>query len=596
MDPYWWHPWMVALMIATAVVLLVRGRAPDMALMGALVMLVLFGVIDPGDAVSGFGNEGLLSVAALFMVAAGLQNTGTIRVLAGIVLRPSRSLRALLANLCVTTAGVSAFVNNTPLVAILTPATIEFAKRERLSPSRLLLPMCFATTLGGTLTLIGTSTNLVVAGLVEADTKAATAGLAPIGFFDFTLIGLIVAAIGIAYLVLAAPVLLPERVGVLEPSADTRQYTARLAVASAGAIDGKTIAAAGLRRLAGLFLVEIERGGESIAAPGPDQVLRGGDHLVFAGAVEEVAALRSIPGLTAIDDGGAPAVRRGTRLVEAVVSSSFPGLNQSIREFGFRARYDAAVIAVARDGKRVAGRIGDIVLETGDTLLVETNNAFLARNRTSRDFYLVSGVAGGESRPERAGIALVITLAMIGAATATGNMLGPALVAAIAMVLTGCLRASDARASIDLSILLVIGAGIGLSKAVESTGLGATIGGFIVGMGGGSIIASLIWVYIATALLTNFISNAAAAAIVYPLAIGTALQAHTDPTPFVYAVLFAASAAFATPIGYQTNLMVYGPGGYRFTDFLKFGLPLNAIVFVTTIAALVWKFGLAGSV
>lgn len=595
MEPLWWHPWLVAVMIAAAVGLLVRGRAPDMALLGALVALVLFGVIDAGDAVSGFGNEGLLTVAALFIVAQGLQNTGTIRVLAGFVLRPSASLRALLANLCITTAGVSAFVNNTPLVAILTPASIDFAKRQRISPSRLLLPLCFATTLGGTLTLIGTSTNLVVAGLVEADSKAGAAGLKPIGFFDFTTIGIVVAVAGIAYLILASPILIPERVGVLEPSADARQYTARLTVTSGGAIDGKSIAAAGLRRLSGLFLVEIERDGESIAAPSPDQILRGGDHLVFAGAVEEVAALRSIHGLAAIEDNGAPVSRRGTRLVEAVVSNSFPGLNQSIRDFGFRARYDAAVIAVARDGKRVAGRIGDIVLETGDTLLIETNDAFLARNRASRDFYLVSGISGGESRPERAGIALIITLLMIATATATGNMLAPALVAAIAMVLTGCLRASDARSSIDLSILLVIGAGIGISKAVESTGLGASVGSFIVGMGGGSIIASLIWVYIATAVLTNLISNAAAAAIVYPLAIGTALQASTDPTPFVYAVLFAASAAFATPFAYQTNLMVYGPGGYRFSDFLRFGLPLNVIAFVVTIAALAWKFNLGAA-
>ena len=595
MESLWWHPWLVAVMIATAVGLLVRGRAPDMALLGALVMLVLFGVIDAGDAVAGFGNEGLLTVAALFIVAQGLQNTGTIRVLAGFVLRPSASMRAMIANLCVTSAGVSAFLNNTPLVAILTPASIEFAKRQRLSPSRLLLPLCFATTLGGTLTLIGTSTNLVVAGLVEADTKAGTAGLKPIGFFDFTTIGIVVAVAGIAYLIIAAPLLIPERVGVLEPSADARQYTARLTVSTGGAIDGKSITAAGLRRLSGLFLVEIERGGESIAAPGPDQVLHGGDHLVFAGAVEEVAALRSISGLTALEDNGAPVARRGTRLVEAVVSNSFPGLNQSIRDFGFRARYDAAVIAVARDGKRVAGRIGDIVLETGDTLLIETNDAFLERNRASRDFYLVSGISGGESRPERAGIALIITILMIAAATATGNMLAPALVAAIAMVLTGCLRASDARSSIDLSILLVIGAGIGLSKAVESTGLGSTIGGFIVGMGDGSVIASLVWVYIATALLTNLISNAAAAAIVYPLAIGTALQANADPTPFVYAVLFAASAAFATPFAYQTNLMVYGPGGYRFSDFLRFGLPLNVIALFVTIAALVWKFNLGAA-
>ena len=195
-------------------------------------------------------------------------------------------------------------------------------------------------------------------------------------------------------------------------------------------------------------------------------------------------------------------------------------------------------------------------------------------------------------RPQRAAIALAILVAMIGAATYSGNMLAPALAAAVAMVALGCLRAADARASIDLSILLVIGAGLGLSKAVDSSGLGASIGHFIVGLGAGSVLASLAAVYLVTALLKQFIPNAAAAAIAFPLALATAMQAHANPMPFVFAVLFASSAAFTTPIGYQTNLMIYGPGGYRFSDFVRFGLPLNIIAFVTTITLLAWQYGL----
>jgi di/tricarboxylate transporter len=595
MAPLWWHSWMVAGVLAGAVALMIRGRAPDMVLIAGVVALVVAGVIDARDAALGFGNEGLVSVAALFIVAGGMQNTGMIRWVAAVVLRGGGSLRSVLANLCATSALVSSVINNTPLVAVLTPAALDFARRERISPSKLLMPMCFAVTLGGTLTLIGTSSNLVVAGLVEADAKVAGSGIVPIGFFDFTVIGIIVAAVGLAFLILAAPTLLPDRVPVLQPTSDARQYTARLAVVAGGSIDGKSIAEAGLRRLQGLFLVEIERGDDSISAPAPSQRLRGGDHLVFAGAVDEIVALRRVAGLSAVDEAGSASVHRGRSLVEAVVSNSFPGVNQSIREFGFRARYDAAVIAVARNGERLAGRIGDIVLRAGDTLLIETDAGFLERNRRSQDFYLVSGVQGGEVRPERAGIALVIVVAMIAAATATGNMLGPALAAAIAMVATGCLRASDARSSIDLSILLVIGAGLGLSEAVERSGLGMSVGQFVVGLGSGSVIASLAAVYLATALITNFISNAATAAIVYPLAVGTAVQAHADPMPFVFAVLFASSAAFSTPIGYQTNLMVYGPGGYRFSDFVRFGLPLNALLFVVTVAALAWRHGLVAA-
>lgn len=596
MDPVLWQPWLVGAVLVTAVILMVRGRAPDIALLCGLVVVMLAGVIDAGTAIRGFGNEGLLTVAALFVVAAGMQNTGTIRWLASLLLRSGSGIRSTLANLCIPTAFVSAFLNNTPIVAVLTPATIDFAKRQRYSPSKLLMPLCFATTLGGTLTLIGTSTNLVVAGLVESAINTAAPdklnGLHTIGFFEITRIGLPLAIIGVAYLIFAAPKFLPQRIPVIEPLSDPRQYTARLEVAAGGPLDGRTIAEAKLRRLDGLFLVEIQRTGDFISAPSPDQRLRGNDTLVFAGAVEQIVALRSTPGLNPDGEKKTSTNSRGRSMIEAVVSNSFPGLNRSIREFGFRARYDAAVIAVARNGERVNGRIGDIILQVGDTLLLEANESFLARNRSSRDFFLVSGLPSSDLRPQRAILALSILIAMIGAATYSGNMLAPALAAAVAMVVCGCLRAADARASIDISILLVIGAGLGLSNAVEASGLGASLGQFILGLGAGSILASLAAVYLVTVILTNLISNAAAAAIVFPLALATATQAHTDPMPFVLAVLFAASAAFATPIGYQTNLMIYGPGGYRFSDFVRFGLPLNIIAFIITISLLAWQYGL----
>lgn len=596
MDPVLWHPWLVGAVLVTAVILMVRGRAPDIALLCGLVVVMLAGVIDAGTAIRGFGNEGLLTVAALFVVAAGMQNTGTIRWLASLLLRSGSGIRSTLANLCIPTAFVSAFLNNTPIVAVLTPATIDFAKRQRYSPSKLLMPLCFATTLGGTLTLIGTSTNLVVAGLVESAVNTAAPdklnGLHAIGFFEITRIGLPLAIIGVAYLIFAAPKFLPQRIPVIEPLSDPRQYTARLEVAAGGPLDGRTIAEAKLRRLDGLFLVEIQRTGDSISAPGPDQRLRGNDTLVFAGAVEQIVALCSTPGLKPDGEKKTSTNSRSRLMIEAVISNSFPGLKRSIREFGFRARYDAAVIAVARNGERVTGRIGDIILQVGDTLLLEANESFLARNRSSRDFFLVSGLPSSDLRPQRAILALSILIAMIGAATYSGNMLAPALAAAVAMVVCGCLRAADARASIDISILLVIGAGLGLSNAVEASGLGASLGQFILGLGAGSVLASLAAVYLVTVILTSLISNAAAAAIVFPLALATATQAHTDPMPFVLAVLFAASAAFATPIGYQTNLMIYGPGGYRFSDFVRFGLPLNIIAFIITISLLAWQYGL----
>ncbi len=592
MDALLWHPWLVATVIVVAVALMVRGRAPDFCMLGALIVLVVAGVIDASTAVRGFGNEGLLSVAALFVVAGGLQNTGTIGWISAFVFRRGSSIRTTLAQSCFSLAGISAFLNNTPIVAVVTPTAIDFAKRERLSPSKLLMPLCFAVTLGGTITLIGTSTNLVVAGLVESSIGVASPGLRSISFFEVTWVGVPLAILGVIYLIFAANRLIPERVPVITPRADPRQYTARLTVAAGGPMDGRTIAAAGLRRLDGLFLVEIDRAGEAIAAPAPDQILRGDDQLIFAGDVDNMLALRAMPGLLPESGTTTPASSRGRTMVEAVVSNSFPGLGQTIRAFRFRSRYDAAVIAVARNGQRVQGRIGDIELEIGDTVLIETGAGFLPRNRTSRDFFLMSEYAGQDLRPSRAPWAIAILVLMVVAATVTGSMLAPALAASVAMVLTGCVRVSDARSSIELPILIVIAAGLGLSSAVTSSGLGTTLGAFVVNLATGSPIAMVATIYLATAILTNFVTNSAAAAVIFPLALATAAQANCNPMPFMMAVLFGASAAFSTPIGYQTNLMIYGPGGYRFSDFMRFGLPLNIIAFIVTIVGLALQYEL----
>lgn len=579
------------MVVVTSIVMMVRGRAPDLTLFAAVVVLIVCGVISPASAVSGFGNEGLISVAALCIVGAGLQNTGAIRFIAAVVERPGISLRGALLRICAPISAASAFLNNTPLVAVMTPTLIEIGKRQKVSPSKLLMPMCFATTLGGTLTIIGTSTNLVVLGLVDAAAPTNPA-LRTIGFFELAWIGLPLALVGVCYLLLAAPLLIPDRVPVIEPLTDPREYTARLGVARGGPLEGRTIAEAGLRRLEGLFVVAIERSDESIAAPGPSHTLRGGDFLVFAGAVEQIVHLRSVAGLVSEIEAKEPALRRGRRMLEAVVSNSFPGIGQSIRGFGFRSRYDAAVIAVARNGQRISGRIGDIVLQSGDTLLLETGEHFLAQHRNSRDFFLISPLATQARRPHRAGIAAGILLLMIVAATVTGSMLAPALAAAIAMVVTGCLRGSDARSAIDIPIVIVIGSGLALSQAVSSSGLGQMLGKLIVEIGAGSPLASLACVYLGTALLTAFVSNAAAAAIMFPLALGTAAHSQSDPMAFVFAVMFAASAVFSTPVGYQTNLMVYGPGGYRFSDFVRFGLPLNLLAFLVTMIGLAWQFNL----
>ncbi|MBL9147765.1 MAG: SLC13 family permease [Phycisphaerae bacterium] len=586
-------PWVVAATVCLVVVAIVLGVGADVAMLAGLIVLAILGLVNASQAVSGFANEGMLTVATLYVVVAGLQSTGAISRLTGPLLRNVRTERGALMRLCIPIAAISAFLNNTPIVAVMIPVVTDWAKRTRIPVSRLLMPLSYATILGGTVTLIGTSTNLVVLGLIQSQMKAAEVpGLRPIGFFDLTYVGVPLALIGVAYIIIATPKLLPIRTPVLDVDDDARRYTARVRVIPNGPFDGKSIEAAGLRNLQGLFVAEIERGDDTLSAPAPETVLRGGDVIVFAGVLETVRDLLTTRGLASAESDPEPDQRAHT-LTEAVVGTSFPGLGQTIRDFGFRGRYDAVILAVARDGKRVQGRIGDVIPEPGDTLLIQADPEFAKRWRDSRDFFLVGRVDGSASvSHERAWIAVGILVVMVAAATWNGNMLGAAAVAAGLMLLTRCVSATQARNSIDLSTLLTIAASIGISRAVETTGLGKFVGEGLVRLAQGHAVGSIAAIYVATMIFTAVVSNSAAAAIMFPIALGAAAQIGGDPMPYVLAILFAASADFATPIGYQTNLMVYGPGGYRFSDYLRLGIPLNLLALIVTTVMLSLSFRL----
>ncbi|MBL9141644.1 MAG: SLC13 family permease, partial [Phycisphaerae bacterium] len=377
-----WHAWLTAATIVAVACALVAGAAADLSMLIGLVVLLAAGVLTTTQAASGFANEALLTVAALYIVAAGLQSTGAVRWVAGALLSPAANSRVALVRLCPPIAAISAFLNSTPLVAIMIPVVQEWARKSRIPVSKLMIPLSYAAILGGTITIIGTSTNLVVVGLVQgvlASPGHGVEGLRQIGFFELAPVGLPLAAVGLAYIIVMGPRWLPSRGPALSANEeDARRYTVSATVAPGEALDGRTIQQAGLRHMVGLFVVEIVRGQESIPAPPPTQVLRGGDLVVFAGVVESVAELRLVRGLQLRDAGAsadAPAAgaERGNRLIEAVVSNTFPGIGSTIRDFGFRRRYDAAVVAVARNGERVLGRIGDVSLEPGDTLLLDAD-------------------------------------------------------------------------------------------------------------------------------------------------------------------------------------------------------------------------------
>jgi di/tricarboxylate transporter len=550
----------------------------------------------PTDALAGFANEGVITVGVLFVVAAGIRETGGMSWIASRVLGRPRSVSGAQVRMALPVALMSSVMNNTPLVAMMLPVISDWGKRLRISPSRLMMPLSFAAILGGLCTLIGTSTNVVVNGLLIAHQQSTDQPAVGMGMFDITYVGLPCAVAGIAYIALVSRWLLKDRTPAVSVEGDPREYTLEMLVEAGGPIANRTIEEAGLRQLPGAYLMEIEREGEVIPMVGPQQRLEAGDQLVFVGVVDSIVELQKIRGLRPATDQlfklNAPRANRC--LIEAVVSDSCRLVGQTIRDGRFRSVYNAVVIAVGRNGKRLRQKIGDIVLEPGDTLLIEAHPSFADNHRNSRDFYLVSAVA--ESAPlrhERAWIALIILAAMVAlAATEVLSMLNAALLAAGAMVLTRCVTGPIARRSIDWQVLLVIGAALGLGKALESTGAAKSIADELLHWGGGSPMLALIVVYGLTMVFTEIMSNNAAAALMFPIATATSATLGVSPMPFIIAIMIAASCGFATPIGYQTNLMVYGPGGYRFSDFIRFGGLLNLIMWLVTmlVTPIVWRF------
>ncbi len=585
-----WAAWLTLGVVATMVAtLILTNLATDAVFLSAVTVLLVTGVITPKEAFSGFGNEGLITVGVLCVVAAALEETGGIHWLVQNVLRRPRSLRHALWRTMAPTAIFSAFLNNTPLVAMMIPAISTWAKKFQLSPSKLLLPMNYATTLGGTCSLIGTSTNLVVASMLIGE------GI-HLSLFSISPVGIPVAFAGVLFLLIFGDRLLVDRRPAMSQLADPREYSVEMLVETVGPLVGQTIEQAGLRHLPGLYLAEIDRRGQILAAVSPQEPLRANDRLLFVGIVDSVVELQKIRGLT-------PATqqvfklegpRSGRCLVEAVVSGTGQLSGKSIREIGFRTHYNAVVIAVARSGQRLAQKIGDIELERGDTLLLEARPNFFEEHRNSGDFLLVRRIEDSSPpRHEHAPRAILIMLGMIlSASFGWISMLEAALLAAGLMIATGCVSAQTARRSVDWPILIVIGTSFGLSNALENTGAARTVTESLLALTGTDPGDNLIMIYLVTVLLTNVITNNAAAALMFPFAVSVAHNLGVSLLPFGIAIMMGASAAYATPMGYQTNLMVMGPGGYRFVDYMRLGIPLTLITGAVTLALIprFWPF------
>ena len=624
------HPWIaVTVTLTVFVVLQVRRGVPtDLLFLTALLVVTLTGVISPQEALAGFANPAPIAIAGLLIVAAGLRSSGALDLLGSRLLGKARTEQQALRRLAPTLLAASAFTLNTALVAMTMPAVIDWCRRQNISPSRMLLPLSYLIILGGVCTVIGTSTTLVVNGLLreeqqkhrqvlaassetmppkEPNAKWSTVFLdrmRPIELFELGLVGLPCALAGTAVLLVIAPKLLPKRIDIVEQMGEQRrEYLVELQVQPTCPLIGQTIEEAGLRHLPGLFLVEIDRAGEGLTPVAPRDVIRAQDQLVFTGIVSTIVDLEKIPGLVSVSQvvPEAATTREQRNLIEVVLSHTSPLIHTTVREAQFRQRYNAAVVAVHRNGDRLTNKIGNILLEPGDTLLLQTGGDFVHTYRNSTDFYLISRVEGTEPRRHHK-LSIAIGLFILGMAwiilggwwhaTTPSSLTTPsvaALTIAALMVLTRCLRMAEARAALDLQVLLTIVAALGLGRALLKSGAAHRIAGSLVDLVGAEHpMLLLLTIYLLGLVFTEMVTNNAVAAILLPIALAVAWTGGLDPRPFIIAITLAASLSFVTPIGYQTNLMVMGPGGYRPGDYLKCGLPLAVVVGVTAMVLVPW--------
>ncbi|HKK45950.1 MAG TPA: SLC13 family permease [Balneolaceae bacterium] len=584
--------WAVIAVIFLCLVLLISTRiSADLVFLGGLTLLIVTQVVTPAQALVGFSNQGMLTVAALYVVAAGLKETGAIRYVVNTIIGHSKNIRRAQIRIMAPVMVVSAFLNNTPVVASFIPALEDWARKNRIAASKILIPLSYAAILGGTCTLIGTSTNLIVNGLLIQEATTHT-----LGIFEPGLIGVPCAIAGFIYLAIFARKLLPSRGSGFDTFKDPREYTIEMIVKGNSPLPGKTVEEAGLRQLPGLFLAEIYRNEHIIAAVDPEQELHAGDRLIFTGIVDSIVDLQQVNGLTPATDQifKLDSSRRERLLIEAVVSPTHPVNGKTIKNGNFRNLYNAVVLAVSRNGERVKEKIGDIRLKTGDTLLMEAHPNFLEQYKNSSDYYLTSGISN--STPpnyKKSGIAWGVLAVMV-TSVAFGilSMFQASFLAAGLMIVTRCCRPKAVKDYIDWTVLLVIAATLGIGSALEHTGAAHTLAKSFLSYTQQNPHLALAGIYLATWILTEVVTNTAAAVLIFPIAISIAASFGVSYMPFVMVIIMAASASFSTPIGYQTNLMVYGPGGYQFTDFTKIGLPLNLIVAAITISLvpIIWPF------
>lgn len=565
---------------------------PVMVFVIAITLLMATGILSPKEALGGFANEQIAVIFLLLILSDVIKRSAALDFTIFRLLRPNLSYRSFLFRMSTAVSGVSSFVNNTPLVALMLPYVYDWAKKKKINPSKVLMPLSMAAIVGGTMTLIGTSTNLVVSGL------AVEAGLPPLGMFSFTPIGFPILILIVIYIVFLSSKLLPDRIDALANFNDhTREYLIETKVPFTSSFVGKSIDSNNLRKLRGLYVVEIIRGNKTIAPVSPKEIIQKEDVLIFAGEIDTVIdLLNEQTDLVPAEYSDYP-MNGKVEVIEIIISPNSSLINKPINKTNFREIYDAGIIAVNRDGEKVSGKVGDIELRNGDLLLVVAGKEFRKRAEQNRDLILVSKrrEINNSNKNRIKFILLAIALAFVFEATGVMSLFMSLFIITGGIALAGFLDVDDIKKSLDLELMVMLALALGIGKAISNSGADQFFAKEVIRytINLHETLGVILGLYLVTNILTMFVTNAAAVAITFPIAVATGNQIGMhDVTPLLLTIAFASSADFITPFGYQTNLMVFGPGGYKFSDYVRYGFIPTIIYMTMTIFGIAWWYDL----
>ncbi len=553
----------------------------------AISFLGITKILTPKEILSGFANENVIIIILLLLLGDIIRRNSIIEQIFDAIFKKVTSYKKFMFQMMSLVAVFSSFLNNTPIVAVMMPYINTWGKKTNIAQSKLLIPLSYATILGGATTVIGSSTNLIVKGMVED--QQIISNLPHLHFFEFAWVGIPMVIIGIIYLLTFGHKLLPNNLTTINSNTTTnRKYTVEAQIRSNSNLVGKSIEEAELRDLNGLYLVEIIRDDINLIAVSPTTILAANDILVFAGDTQTIGNFIKNNSELIFPQVGMLAKKKTTELIEVVISHNSTLINKTVKEANFRSKYDAAIVAIHRNGEKLSGKIGDLKFKAGDALIL-----FAGEDLTNRadifDFYFISKVKEITKTPAYKSIILIggtLLVIALSAFQIISLFIGLAILFIIILALK-IASPKDLYKSIDFNLALIIVLSLALGIAMRKTGAAQFIAdNFINFLQPFGLVGVMIGVYFITTILAAFITNKAALALMFPIALSVALEMQINPMPFVLIVAFASSANFMTPIGYQTNLMVYGPGGYKFKDFFRIGFPLTIIYMIVTVTIL----------